>query len=155
MLRPSPSLARWWGAVAIGFAGIAVAQPPAPEETLEAIMAFDADGDGRLTALELPARFQRIRNRADADRRGFATRDGLLAALRSRDEEGRSRDGGVGFRGPDPGMLVEMLLRFDADGDGRLSRDELAAAAAVLVGPGGPPSAAPVAPPPGERRAPQ
>lgn len=159
MTRRPASLARWWGAAAIGLAGLAAAQPPAQtpaqppaaEDTLAAIMAFDTDGDGRLTALELPARFQGIRNRADPDRRGFATRDELRAALRAQAAD----VGGRGFRGPDPGMLVEMLLRFDADGDGRLARDELAAAAAVLAGPGGPPPAAPVPPPAGDRRAPQ
>jgi len=115
----------------------------AAEEMVARLMEFDENKDGKVSAAELPARMQGILTRADTDKDGFANRDELLAAARAQGQgEGRreggrgegERGGDRGFRGGDPAAFVERMFQFDADKDGRLSREELTAMAAQLPG---------------------
>ena len=73
---------------------------------------LDADGDGALTASELHAHHREMFARADRDHDGRLARAELQAAP---------------FPGP---MLADHLDQLDADGDGALTHDEIAAAMA-------------------------
>lgn len=73
---------------------------------------LDKDGDGRLTPHELMSR------RGPDGRPG-----GVGKAARSR--KGKGLRGGKGGRRPDPDKIVQRLMEFDANGDGKLSADEL------------------------------
>ena len=55
------------------------------------MMAFDKNGDGKLSAEELPERMRGVVARADANKDGFATRDELTKALAA---QGAGRPGG-------------------------------------------------------------
>ena len=45
------------------------------EETVKTLMAFDANGDGKLSRSELPDRFQRLFDHSDVNQDGFLTPD--------------------------------------------------------------------------------
>lgn len=121
-------------------------------ELVARLMEQDKNGDGKLSKDELPERMQRILERADTNRDGFATLDELNKMAndsagrggegrggegRGRPEgrgEGRMGEGGRGGMGMfgNPVAFVERLFELDADKDGKLSRDELAKIADVL-----------------------
>ena len=123
-------------------------------------MEFDADKDGKLTSEELPARMQGMLTRGDADKDGKLTREEILAMAAAeggrgpgggrgeggRRGEGREGRGGGGFGGlgnGGPGAFLERMFEFDADKDGKLSREELQAMAAQFQGGGGGPPGGP------------
>lgn len=131
-----------------------------PEQTVARIMG-QFDKDGKLSKDEFPERMQERLPRADADEDGFVTREELARALqrglagerdgarrgagaggeRDGDAGGRRRTGPGGFGGrrPDdgsgrsnPGPFVDRMFEFDADKDGKLTREELSKMAEQL-----------------------
>lgn len=124
-----------------------------------AILTLDADGDGMLGREELrppmPPEMQGRGGRGfdRGQRRGGPGEGGPGpgGARRPGGREGPDAGGPAaggprgpgGGQGPSPDRFIERAMRFDADGDGRLSRDELQAFAAEMMqrrgGPGGPP----------------
>ncbi|MEI9972640.1 MAG: hypothetical protein WDO73_11600 [Ignavibacteriota bacterium] len=52
------------------------------EDSVKTLMAFDANGDGKLARVDIPGRFQGIFDRGDTNRDGFLTKrlSGLLVA---------------------------------------------------------------------------
>ena len=103
---------------------------PAAEMIVKRIKQADRDGDGRISRDEAPERLQRGFDRIDSDGDGFLDRDEIVAGAKAmRDRDGRKRPGGPqggkkdGKR-PTPEMLLKHIMQADADGDGRISRDE-------------------------------
>src|SRR5580693_1395589 len=86
------------------------------EETVKTLMAFDANGDGKLSRSELPERFQGIFDRSDANKDGFLTPDEIrkVAAAQAPPPEPEGRGGrGGGGRGRGDGPGGEMnFIRF-------------------------------------------
>jgi Ca2+-binding EF-hand superfamily protein len=106
------------------------------EEMVNRLMEYDTDKDGKLKAEDLPERMRNIIVRADTNKDGSVDRAELLAMNRSEGGqrgEGRREGERGGFRGGDPAAFVDRLFEYDADKDGKLSREELAA----MRGPGG------------------
>ena len=126
------------------------ARPTSPDDLVSALMAFDADKDGKLTRAEVPGRFQGLFDRADTNKDGVLTEDELRRAAAAQpqpaesteggrgegegrgrgDGEGRGREAGRG--GPPMGMRDPLFAALDADGDGVLSGAEIDAAAVSL-----------------------
>ena len=111
------------------------------EELATRLMEFDADKDGKLTKEEILAMAAAEGGRGNGGPGG------------GRGEGGRRGGGGGGglFGGPGgggpggggPGGFVDRMFEFDADKDGKLSREELQAMAAQLQGGGGGPPGGP------------
>lgn len=123
------------------------------EETVKTLMAFDANGDGKLSKAELPERMQGLFDRADENKDGFLTIDEIrkLATAQAApagqgDREGRRGDGPgreMNFIRMDPvfaaidtngdGILsaeeirnsATSIRKLDIDGDGKVTREEL------------------------------
>ncbi len=100
------------------------------------MLSFDKNEDGKLTKDELPERMQGLMERGDANGDDALDKEELAKIAASFQGQGpggqprgRGPDAGPGGRGPDgppnPEMMIEMAMRFDADGDGKLSREEL------------------------------
>ncbi len=107
-----------------------------PEEMVTRLLNDnDKDKDGKLSKAEVPERMQGIFTRADADKDGFATKEELLKGMA--EGGGRGFGGGAGPGGPgggvggppggfgNPGAFLDRMFEFDADKDGKLSREEL------------------------------
>jgi Ca2+-binding EF-hand superfamily protein len=114
--------------------------PDVVEEMVSTLMAFDANGDGKLSRSELPERFQGIFDRGDLNKDGFLTPDEIrkVAAAQGPPPDPGEREGG---RGGGPGgprgemnfIRVDVILAaVDADGDGVISADELRNAPAAI-----------------------
>ena len=99
---------------------------------------FDANEDGKLTKDELPEQLAERIMKADADGDGAVTKEELEAARekmggqRGGDGErgGRGKRGGQGQGGHGVGALLD---RFDANEDGKLTKDELPERAAEKI----------------------
>ena len=103
-------------------------------------MAFDANGDGKLSKAELPERMQGIFDRADENKDGFLTVDEIRKfAAAQAPPAGSGGPGGPGGpegrrgEGPGRGMnfirMDPVLAVVDTDGDGILSAEEIRNAA--------------------------
>lgn len=106
------------------------------EETVKTLMAFDANGDGKLSRSELPDRFQGLFDRGDANQDGFLTPDEIrkMAAAQAAPpaQAGGGERGGPGGRGGDGPRREMNLIRMDpilaavdTDGDGIISAEEI------------------------------
>jgi len=111
-------------------------------DLVQTLMAFDADGDGKLSKSELPERMQGLFARADSDKDGLLTQ----AELEKATETQQSREGGMqpggaergrgreeGFRTSRGGPMRDPLVSaLDGDRDGILSAGEISNAPAAL-----------------------
>ena len=103
------------------------------EDFVKTLMAFDANGDGKLSRSELPERFQGIFDRADANKDGFLTPDEIrkVAAAQAPPPEPMRRGGPDGERREGQRRefnIIRMdtiLAAIDTNGDGILSADEI------------------------------
>jgi len=112
------------------------------EETVKSLLAFDANGDGKLQKSEVPERMQGIFERGDADKDGVLTVEELRAVARAQSQQagarGRGgegereggREGGRGGRGP--GMMDPIFAALDTNRDNEIDAGELDRAAASL-----------------------
>jgi len=125
-----------------------------PSAFLDQIRSFDENKDGKVTKDELPERMYGLLDRHDSNEDGALDRKELeqiaeqFGAGGDRRREGRSGQGpggdGPGGEGrggpPSPERMVEHAMEFDADKDGKLSREELLKFAEEMAsrrGPGG------------------
>ncbi|MCA9121007.1 MAG: hypothetical protein H6822_31025 [Planctomycetaceae bacterium] len=124
-------------------------QPGNNDDMLSRVFSFDKNEDGKISKDELPERMHGMIRNGDTNGDEALDRDELRAiAARFRGgdggrgpdggrPEGRGPEGGPEGRGPggppSPEMLVDMAMRFDADGDEKLSRDELAKFASEMA----------------------
>lgn len=113
---------------------------PGGGQLAQRLMMLDADGDGKLSKQEAPPRLQEHFDLLDADGDGYLTVEEITAMIGSHGGPGRGqagtpgtgalgapegRPGGGQFAGrAGGGQIVERLQQLDADGDGRLSREE-------------------------------
>lgn len=87
--------------------------PPARgREFRERLRGMDRDGDGRLSADEVPAGVRNRFSSLDENGDGFLQPEELQEMARRR-------------AGPDPETWVRRLLERDADGDGKIGREEV------------------------------
>jgi Ca2+-binding EF-hand superfamily protein len=113
------------------------------EETVKTLMAFDANGDGKLQKSELPERMQGIFERGDTNKDGVLTVDEIRVMARAqaqaqRTAGGRGRAEGEreGGRGGPEGMMRMMdpiFAALDANHDNVISAEEIDNAPAALL----------------------
>ncbi|MEO8368002.1 MAG: hypothetical protein ABI806_02225 [Candidatus Solibacter sp.] len=112
------------------------------EETVKTLMAFDANGDGKLQKSEVPERMQGIFERSDVDKDGILTADELRAtartqsqqtAARGRGGEGEGgREGGRGRGGPGGPGMDPVFAALDTNHDNEIDSAEIDGAPTAL-----------------------
>jgi Ca2+-binding EF-hand superfamily protein len=116
------------------------ASGPSADDLVNTLMAFDKNGDKKLSKEEVPERMQGLFARADADHDGVLTADEIRKSAQSTSAPagGGEREGrveGRGGRGGEPPNFMKIdpiFAAVDADGDGEISAAELANAPAAL-----------------------
>ncbi len=128
-LIPSDALAQPPGFEGRGERGPGPGRPVSP-----LVQALDTDGDGQLSAEEIKNAAASLL-KLDKDKNGILTADELRPQFGP--GPGREGPGGEGFGrggpgrggpgggGPDPKELVDQLMTFDKNKDGKLGSDEL------------------------------
>lgn len=108
--------------------------PPSADEMVKTWMAFDKNGDGKLTKDEVPERMQGVFDRADANHDGVLTTDEIRQLAQAQAAPGGNRGGREGGRGEGMSFMRidPILAALDADGDGIISAVELSNAATSL-----------------------
>ena len=106
------------------------ARPPDSAELVKTLMAFDANGDGKLSKAEVPERMQGLFDRADADKDGVLTAEELNKLAAS--QAGPDGQGGEGPRRRGGMRMDPVMAALDADQDGVLSADEIKNAGVAL-----------------------
>lgn len=99
-----------------------------PDALVKRLMVLDRNGDGVLTADEIPERLKPLMDRADTNHDGRLTADELRAYAKTQSQpQGRS------MRGGQPTRMDPVLNALDADHDGVISAAEIANASAALL----------------------
>jgi Ca2+-binding EF-hand superfamily protein len=103
------------------------------DDMVKTLMAFDANGDGKLSRSELPERFQGIFDRGDEDKDGFLTSEEIRKVAAGRPAPQQEQGRGEGPRGEMNMIRMDpVLAAIDANGDGTISADEIRNAAAAV-----------------------
>ncbi|MDA1065341.1 MAG: hypothetical protein O3C43_02430 [Verrucomicrobia bacterium] len=108
---------------------------PSPDQMKERILGADRNGDGKISENEAPQQMQPIFAQADLDSDGFLTVDEVNAFVETSGQRAGPGGGGPGqgrpgqARGPGaPGQRgnpAAQLMDFDANKDGKITKDEL------------------------------
>lgn len=134
-LRPAGRGPRTSGrdAFADGDSPAAPGGPPeaSQDDLVGMLMAFDEDGDGRLTEPEVPERLRGLFDRADANDDGRLTVDEISTSAAATPDPAGAGRGGRGGRAR--GVGDPILSAIDTDGDGSLSDAEMVAAGQSLL----------------------
>jgi Ca2+-binding EF-hand superfamily protein len=106
------------------------------EDTVNAMMQFDRNKDGRLTKDEVPERMQGVFARNDANQDGILTREELLQAAARQSQSAERAEGGRRGGPGGPGGFLRMdpvFAALDADQNGEISQAEWNNAPAALA----------------------
>jgi Ca2+-binding EF-hand superfamily protein len=104
--------------------------PVGDDPQVAQLMAMDSNKDNKLTANEVPPNMQQTLGTADQNGDGAITRQEIAAALAN----ARNQFGAGQWRGPlgapaaklnDAEQATGQFLRYDTNGDGQLTEDEL------------------------------
>ena len=118
-----------------GIAGEAPAEPPTPDELATMLMAFDRNKDGRLAKSEAPERLQGLFARLDENTDGVLTAEEIKKGAAAQPLQTPARGRGEGREGEGrggPPRRDAFYAALDKNGDGVLSADEIAGAAAAI-----------------------
>jgi len=111
------------------------------DDLIKTLMAFDANGDGKLQKSEVPERMQGLFERGDLNKDGVLSADEIRALAQAQiaasgpgEGEGEGRGGRGGRGGPEGGMMRmdPILNALDRNHDGVISAEEIANAPAAL-----------------------